>query len=1663
MPSASTTASATAGPSKAAVPQNAMYQRAALVSAYNELGKELGSSKLKAVGNYTLGRTIGEGTFGKVRMGTHRLTGTRVAIKQVPKDHSASLTREIHHHRRLNHANVMKLYEVLATETHIWMVSELCLGGELYDYLVERGTLSEPEARRVFGQLCLAIAYVHGRGIVHRDLKLENVLLDEKCNVKLGDFGFTREFEGKRLMETFCGTTGYAAPEMLAGRKYTGEEVDIWSLGIILYALLAGALPFDDDDESVMKAKILSGEYEMPDYLSEEARDLLNGILKLEPTQRLSIKSILSHPWFSKIMVATPMSTVEEDADSQYFPPMDQLKEGMTESASSQDHHKEAVPEEGPSAVLQGLGVELPAAVPAPPIPALSSQGTSENSSSSSDHLSATHTAPTSVEESVNSTEEATTAIEDKPIAMLHRNESQMTIKRNASSGSEGFTPRPTTANNARPGGGLLPTHHEAPMSMSRSSSTTDNPLRLRLGGAEPMLIRKSSQGSSRGHPRTPSRTKRRSVSSSGLSDHHPPHLNNRPIDYVSMLEHSQPDIFSTPLEQNLLHQLSNLGIDVGQTVHSILTDACDASAAMWWLLKRKMEDRQEAEKMFPNITSASTPTMPTSAVAPASVTTTTDRAVAPPLPPKNEARRGSGQTTPSDEKLVAASSSNQESSERQPQRPGEQLPLSSLAAAYALEPTVAGSGSLDSSTPNRKSRGNPFEQVWNPESSSRPTTASTTYSPRQHPMRTSTVPAFGEDERSSVNASPRSPENAKARKDRKRASSFSVKLTNALTGGSSKREPAPDLPTGASAYDDGKETAASSSTTLERIKSPSGGGGLFSRKPSGGLALVSRSKQGESPLVSSSSSPRGTTGTMGSMEDVSGSWNSHTLSKMTSSTTPEIERVKAEGSSSDRIADDGSLSSSSHPRGSNHHHSPSKNSSRSGQSLGSGGSHHSSLPGSQSVDTFTTVSSAQSPDGAEQAVESSSGKKTKAGKSSFLNTVRTWLGTEEKQSRKGRSGTRMQGSSSSSASHHHSHSHHHYPAAGSPTLGSRHAAGPPSRSGSVRGRAPANLYVSGGSIRRGAAGTGAKGSIRSPTAARAYASNVSNNHRKSTSEARSADGGLSSVETQPSSAGLYRPSPLRRPSAGSITPTATLYGDRPSRAPSSSSLYRGPPVSGGLVRRTGSQSSSNSLMLRNHLTQASGAAYRPLNVRRKSSDSGTIVMRQRALNSHHRPHSESGHSRPASFIEGAGAMDFHHDLMTEDGLLNPGGGRGGTQTPSRRASIDSRRGSDSVHGGRASPTVFLAHRNRQTYKPPSANPALLQTPAKRTAGTATPPHHASHSSTSGSRTAAPALEGTSLYPAATSDNTASKLGHWRRSWGPAPPSWSGPIDHAPSRTELAIQARRQQQAQSQQHRNELSKGGRDGDLTYRDVFSNRRRKRDEEDAWEDESDEDDDDGVDIPSRTVPKFSGGLGQLDSGLANRAGTGAGPSARWLDSPVRGSTAVFSGGRTGSSFPSSSAMGRDLSGPGKAGNSFKSSNEAAPSSSFLATSSTRYAGVRNNLFQGSASSSLQYQPPALGRDIHPRMISVTEDEDGVEDGDEKEAAVGQESQLDEGGSNKESGVANLEAPAVKMATPGDDNTSTTSTSSSGPSSSARMRTKAPAPAFQGGIVEEEEEED
>ena len=186
------------------------------------------------------------------------------------------------------------------TESLVWLVLEYCPGDELYNYLLKHGKLPVEKVQKTFTQLVGAVCYVHQQSCVHRDLKLENILLDKHENVKLCDFGFTREYEGKaNYLQTFCGTICYSAPEMLKGEKYAGEKVDVWSLGVILYALLCGELPFDEDDDNATRAKILSEEPNYPDHIPPDALSLLKALLSKRPLLRPSLPEILAHPFLA--------------------------------------------------------------------------------------------------------------------------------------------------------------------------------------------------------------------------------------------------------------------------------------------------------------------------------------------------------------------------------------------------------------------------------------------------------------------------------------------------------------------------------------------------------------------------------------------------------------------------------------------------------------------------------------------------------------------------------------------------------------------------------------------------------------------------------------------------------------------------------------------------------------------------------------------------------------------------------------------------------------------------------------------------------------------------------------------------------------------------------------------------------------------------------------------------------------------------------------------------------------------------------------------------------------------------------------------------------------------------------------------------------------------
>ncbi|POS71867.1 MAP/microtubule affinity-regulating kinase [Diaporthe helianthi] len=263
-------------------------KKAKLNRSYQELLDEFSNKDLKTVGNYQLGRLIGKGSFGKV------------VLKSAKKDDS-NLAREIHHHRQFVHPHIARLYEVVVTENLVWMVMEYCSGEELYDYLLRHGKLPVDKVQKSFTQLVGAVAYVHQQNCVHRDLKLENILLDKNENVKLLDFGFAREYEGKtNYLQTFCGTICYSAPEMLKGEKYAGEKVDVWSLGIILYALLCGELPFDDDDDDTTRRKILGEEPNYPDHIPPDALSLLKQLLSKRPFPRPALSDILNHPFLSE-------------------------------------------------------------------------------------------------------------------------------------------------------------------------------------------------------------------------------------------------------------------------------------------------------------------------------------------------------------------------------------------------------------------------------------------------------------------------------------------------------------------------------------------------------------------------------------------------------------------------------------------------------------------------------------------------------------------------------------------------------------------------------------------------------------------------------------------------------------------------------------------------------------------------------------------------------------------------------------------------------------------------------------------------------------------------------------------------------------------------------------------------------------------------------------------------------------------------------------------------------------------------------------------------------------------------------------------------------------------------------------------------------------------
>ncbi|KAK9464410.1 kinase-like domain-containing protein [Lipomyces arxii] len=255
------------------------------------------------IGRYQIIKTLGEGSFGKVKLAYHLATHQRVALKIINRktlaksDMQGRVEREISYLRLLRHPHIIKLYDVIKSKDEIIMVIEFA-GKELFDYIVQRGKMPEDEARRFFQQIIGAVEYCHRHKIVHRDLKPENLLLDENLNVKIADFGLSNIMTDGNFLKTSCGSPNYAAPEVISGKLYAGPEVDVWSCGVILYVMLCGRLPFDDEFIPTLFKKITGGVYTLPSYLSPDAKHLLQRMLVVNPLNRITVREIMQDKWF---------------------------------------------------------------------------------------------------------------------------------------------------------------------------------------------------------------------------------------------------------------------------------------------------------------------------------------------------------------------------------------------------------------------------------------------------------------------------------------------------------------------------------------------------------------------------------------------------------------------------------------------------------------------------------------------------------------------------------------------------------------------------------------------------------------------------------------------------------------------------------------------------------------------------------------------------------------------------------------------------------------------------------------------------------------------------------------------------------------------------------------------------------------------------------------------------------------------------------------------------------------------------------------------------------------------------------------------------------------------------------------------------------------------
>lgn len=270
------------------------------------LSECISDNRLSCLDQYEFGKILGKGTFGQVKLATHKLTKENVAVKILCKEKikeykdETRVQREIKILKKLLHKNIIQLYSIIENTETIYLVMEYASGGELFDYILTTNGIPEDESCKLFQQIVSGIEYIHMHNVAHRDLKPENLLLDANKDIKIVDFGLSNSYDSAKL-KTPCGSPCYAAPEMIRGELYDGIKVDIWASGVILFAMLCGFLPFDDENNDILFQKILEGKFKIPTYISDDARDLIQRILCIDPENRITIQEIKDHPWFGNL------------------------------------------------------------------------------------------------------------------------------------------------------------------------------------------------------------------------------------------------------------------------------------------------------------------------------------------------------------------------------------------------------------------------------------------------------------------------------------------------------------------------------------------------------------------------------------------------------------------------------------------------------------------------------------------------------------------------------------------------------------------------------------------------------------------------------------------------------------------------------------------------------------------------------------------------------------------------------------------------------------------------------------------------------------------------------------------------------------------------------------------------------------------------------------------------------------------------------------------------------------------------------------------------------------------------------------------------------------------------------------------------------------------